>query len=97
MAFYDWNSDGKRDSADNYIEYQIYKNSTGKNSNNSYTPSRKGISTIGAIVATIGGLFVACAILALLGGGKDTSVIVIIIMWAICGTGLCAWFDNIGF
>lgn len=31
MAFYDWNHDGKKDFADNYLEYNIYKEST-KNS-----------------------------------------------------------------
>ena len=25
MAFYDWNRDGKKDFADDYIEYNIYK------------------------------------------------------------------------
>lgn len=96
MALYDWNGDGKRDSADNYIEYQIYKSSTGKNSNNGYTSGGNGISTIGAIIATIGGFFGACAILALLGSGDDISVIVVIILWTICGTGLCAWFEKMG-
>ena len=36
MAFYDWNHDGKKDWRDNYIEYNIYKRSTGKD-NQSYT------------------------------------------------------------
>ena len=31
MAFYDWNHDGKKDFADDYLEYNIYKEST-KNS-----------------------------------------------------------------
>lgn len=31
MAFYDWNHDGKKDLADDYIEYQIYKKSTSDN------------------------------------------------------------------
>ena len=56
-----------------------------------------GISTIGAIIATIGGFFGACAILTLLGGGDDISIIAVIILWAICGTGLGAWFEKIGF
>ena len=33
MAFYDWNGDGKKDFADDYMEYNIYKRST-ENSNN---------------------------------------------------------------
>ena len=28
MAFYDWNRDGKKDFADDYIEYNIYKECT---------------------------------------------------------------------
>ena len=96
MAMYDWNGNGKRnDMADNFIEYQIYKQST---SNSNYTPRNGGgISTFGAIVATIGGLFLAAAIVALLGGGEDTPVLITIILWIVCGAGLSVWFDNVGF
>ena len=95
MAFYDWNNDGKKDFTDDYIEYQIYKDST---SNSNYTPrSGRGISTFGAIVATVGGLFLAAAIVALFGGGEDTPVLITIILWIVCGLGLAAWFDNEGF
>jgi len=34
MAFYDWNHNGKNDMQDDYIEYNIYKSSTGGNSTN---------------------------------------------------------------
>ncbi len=86
----DWNNNGKKDSADNFIEYQIYKQST---SNNNYTPrSGGGISTFDAILATIGGLFMAAAIIALLGGGEDTPVLITIILWIVCGSGLSVWF-----
>lgn len=51
MAMHDWNHDGQKDWQDNYIEYQIYKNATGKRES-SYTPSN-GISTFGAILSTI--------------------------------------------
>ena len=34
MAFYDWNKDGKKDVQDDFIEYNIYKQSTQNNSNN---------------------------------------------------------------
>lgn len=95
MAFYDWNGDGKKDFSDDYIEYQIYKKST---SNNSYVPrGRTGISTFGAIVATIGGLFFAAGIIALFGGGENTPVLLTVILWILCGAGLSVWFDNIGF
>ena len=95
MAFHDWNHDGKKDFTDDFIEYQIYKQST---SNSNYTPrSGGGISTFGAIVATIGGLFLAAAIVALLGGGEDTPVLITIILWIVCGAGLSVWFDNVGF
>ena len=58
MAMRDWNNDGKKDMVDNYIEYQIYKDVTGQNDEPSYTPSRRdGISTFGAIISVLAGLF----------------------------------------
>ena len=98
MAFYDWNGDGKKNFTDDFIEYQVYKQSTSKNTNNDYTPrSGGGISTFGAIVATVGGLFLAAAIVALLGGGEDTPVLITIVLWIICGSGLGAGFEYVGF
>lgn len=95
MAFYDWNHDGKKDLTDDYIEYQIYKKSTSDSSHVSRGGS--GISTFGAIVATVGGLFLAAGIIALFGGGENTPVLLTVILWIICGAGLSVWFDNIGF
>ena len=93
MALYDWNGDGKKDFTDDFIEYQIYKQSTSKKPNNNYTPrSRGGISTFGAIIAVVGGLFLAAAIVALFGGGEDTPVFITIVLWIVCGSGLCAGF-----
>ena len=40
MAMYDWNHNGKKDMADSFIEYQIYKDVTGQKDEPSYTPSR---------------------------------------------------------
>ena len=95
MAFYDWNHNGENDLVDDFMEYQIYKDST--NSNN-YTPrGGSGISTFGAVVATIGGLFLGAGIIAFLGGGEDTPVILTIIMWIICSAGLGVWFESTGF
>lgn len=37
MAFYDWNSDGKKDFADDYIEYNIYKECTKDDNSNNYS------------------------------------------------------------
>ncbi len=95
MAFFDWDHDGKKDFTDDFIEYQIYRNTTSKPN---YTPSSGGgISTFGAIVATVGGLLLAAAIIALFGGGEDIPVAITIILWIVCGSGLSVWFDNIGF
>lgn len=95
MALHDWNNDGKKDFTDDFIEYQIYISSTSNKSN--YTPRSNGISTFGAIVATIGGLFLAAFISALLGGGEDTPTIITIILWIICTSCLSVWFDNNNF
>lgn len=89
MAHYDWNHDGKMDFRDDFIEYEEFM------SDSNYTPkSGGGISTFGAILATVGGLFLAIVILALLGGGENTPASLIIIMWWICGTGLSLWFKK---
>lgn len=97
MAFYDWNHDGKKDWQDNYIEYQIYKNSTEQKNNSSYTPSN-GISTFGAILSTVGGLFLGCLILALFVGDnvENVPVIITIILWIICSSVLAVFCENHG-
>lgn len=98
MAFYDWDHNGKKDIVDDFIEFQIIKHSMDNHSNNKHMQaSGGGISTFGALVATIGGLFLAATILALLGGGENTPAFITIILWIVCGTGLSIWFDNIGF
>lgn len=54
MAFYDWNNDGKKDMQDDFIEYNIYKSSTGKSGNTSGNHSSGGMSTFWAVICTIG-------------------------------------------
>ena len=97
MAFNDWNHDGRKDWQDNYIEYQIYRDVTGNKNNSSYTP-RNGISTFGAILSTIGGLFLGAGIVALFAGEnvENVPVIITIILWLICSSVLAVFFDNNG-
>ena len=97
MALYDWNHDGEKDWQDSYIEYQIYKNSTGQKNNSSYTPSN-GISTFGAILSTVGGLFLGALLVALFAGDnvENVPVIITIILWIICGSILAVFCDNNG-
>lgn len=99
MALFDWNHDGKKDFTDDFIEYHIYKQSMENNkSQGGYMPRySRGISTFGAVVAVIGGLFLAAAVIALFGGGENTPVILTIVLWVLCSSGLSAWFDSIGF
>lgn len=94
MAMHDWNHDGKKDWQDNYIEYQIYKNTTGKRES-SYTPSN-GISTFGAILSTIGGLFLGALIVALFAGDnvENVPVIITIILWIVCSSVLAVFCEN---
>ena len=97
MAFFDWNDNGEKDFADDYIEHQIYKKCIEEEHDN-YTPSYgNGISTLGVIVATIGGLFSASAIVTLFGCEEDAPVLIMIILWFVCSFGLGAWFEKIGF
>ena len=94
MALYDWNHNGKNDIADDFIEYQIIHDKDNKR-NQSYT-YKKGISTIGAIVATVGGLFLGCGVNALL-FGENGPVFLSVILWIVFSALLGAWFDEIGF
>ena len=97
MAFNDWNHDGRKDWQDNYIDYQIYRDVTGNKNNSSYT-SRNGISTFGAILSTIGGLFLGAGIVALFAGDnvEKVPVFITIILWLICSSVLAVFFDNNG-
>lgn len=97
MALYDWNGDGKKNHSDDFIEYHIYKQTIGNGFRGNIPRSGGGISTFGAIVATMGGLFLAAAIVTLFGGREDTPVFIIIILWIVCGSGLGAWFEHIGY
>lgn len=97
MALHDWNHDGKKDWQDNYIEYQIYKNATGQKNNSSYKPSNE-ISTFGAILSAVGGLFLGVLIVALFAGDnvENVPVIITIILWIICSSVLAVFCENKG-
>lgn len=97
MALYDWNHDGKKDLPDNYIEYPIYKDANGQKKNSSYTPSN-GISTFGAILSTVGGLFLGAGIVALFAGdnAENVPVVITIVLWIICSSVLAVFCDNHG-
>ena len=61
MAFYDWNRDGKKDVQDDFIEYNIYKESTKSNDSNHYSGSSGSDSSGCLVVIAVIGiiLFVA--------------------------------------
>lgn len=98
MAMYDWNHNGKKDMADNFIEYQIYKDVTGQKNESSYTPSRgNGMSTFGAIICVIAGLFIQSALYVSLGiDVDDVPVLVIIILWVVFSSITAVLVDKIG-
>ena len=98
MAMYDWNHNGKKDMADNFIEYQIYKDVTGQKDEPSYTPSRgNGMSTFGAIVSVIAGIFLQAALYVALGiDVDDVPVLVIIILWVVFSAIVAVVVDKIG-
>lgn len=97
MAFYDWNKDSKKDVADDFIEYNIYKQSTQNNNNNNSYRSGSGISNLGAGVATVIDIIVSAAIAGGMGLEGIPLVIVFIILAAIIGGALAWFFDSIGF
>lgn len=95
MAVYDWNRNGKKDIQDDYLEYNIYKQSTESNNNN-YS-SGNGISNFGAGCGTLLTILISAAISGAMGLDGAPLVIVFIILGAIIG-GCIAWFfDEIGF
>lgn len=93
---YDWNHDGKKDGIDNFIEYNIYKESTGQSNKSSYSRSG-GISGFGAILSVIVGLVGQVAIYMASGVEvEDVPVIVMIILWIIISSVTGAILDSIG-
>lgn len=54
MAFYDWNNDGKKDWQDDFVEYNIYKESVEKKKNTTTFRNNNGnISNFGAVVIAV--------------------------------------------
>lgn len=89
MAFYDWNKDGKKDVQNDFIEYNIYKQSTENNSNNNYGSS--GMSNFGAGCATVISIFIAAGILGIFNLEGAPLVIAFIIVVSIAA-GIIATF-----
>ena len=50
----DWNNNGKKDIQDDFIEYNIYTNSTGEPDHISRNHSSGGMSTFWAVICTLG-------------------------------------------
>ena len=75
----------------------MYLNVLQQKDNSSYTP-RNGISTFGAILCTVGGLFLGALIVALFAGDnvENVPVIITIILWIICSAVLAVFCDNHG-
>ena len=46
MAMYDWNGNGKKDSMDDFIEYQIYQQSTNHKGTSSGSSSGSGVTLL---------------------------------------------------
>lgn len=49
MALYDWNKNGKKDMADDFMEYQIYKDCKKPSTGNGSSGSGSGIYKCGPI------------------------------------------------
>ncbi|MBR3995982.1 MAG: hypothetical protein IKI97_11980 [Clostridia bacterium] len=91
MAFYDWNKDGKKDVQDDFIEYNIYKQSTQNNNNNNYR-SNGGMSNFGAGCATVASIFIAAGILSVFNLEDTALVIVSIIVVSIVAAIIATFF-----
>lgn len=83
MAMYDWNGNGRKDASDDFIEYQIYKDTTNGNNQVSHS-SGNGMSTFGAILSVVGGLILQSMLYVVLGiDVENVPVLVIIILWVV--------------
>jgi hypothetical protein len=91
MAFFDWNKDGKKDVQDDFIEYNIYKQSTQNNSNKNYN-SGGGMSNFGAGCATVASIFIAAGILSVFNLEGVALVIVFIIVVSIVAAIIATFF-----
>lgn len=89
MAFYDWNRDGKKDAQDDFLEYNIYKEST-KNTNNNHG---SGMSSSGAGCATVISVFIAAGILSFFNLEGAGMIIVFIIVVSIVAAVISTFFE----
>ena len=93
MAFFDWDNDGDKDVFDDFIEYNVYKQST-QNDNN--YRSGKGVSNFGAGCGTVLTIIIAAAIVGTLGLEGTPLVIVFIILCVLVGGCIAWYFDEKG-
>ncbi len=92
MAFFDWNHNGKKDIQDDFIEYNIYKQSTQNNDNNNNYRSSSGMSNFGAGCATVASIFIAAGILSVFDLEGAALVIAFIIVVSIVAAVIAAFF-----
>lgn len=86
MALFDYNWDGKKDMVDNYIEYQIYKNSTKDKETSNYSSNEtNGMSTFAALVVVIGGMLIAGMFVSEF---EEMPGIVVILLWFLASIGI---------
>lgn len=98
MALHDWNNDGKKDIKDDFIEYTIYNDIT-KDSKNNHpkAPTKKGISTFGAVLSTILGLVLIAFVFTIFDVNIDNvPTFLIIIFWIINSSILSVICDIFG-
>ena len=83
MAPRDWNRNGKKDTADYFIEYEMYKEFTGDRDDapEKQSNSRGGMSSFRAAVIVILGFFLTAIIFGILGMGEDTPAFLVVIIW----------------
>jgi len=95
MAFNDWNHDGENDWQDDFLEYQIYNDSTGNKNDSSYN-SGGGMSTFDAALYTIISIVVGALIVSFFSGGNVENVppIVIVIVIVICASVIGAFVSK---
>ncbi len=98
MAMYDWNHDGRKDGADDYLEYRIIHKDPASGSNRaSHNAKSTSLSTFGAVFSVVSGFILAVLLYTLCDiDVKDVPVVITILLWVVFSALMAEFAEKIG-